>query len=109
MTENGVDTVLSGPVHKDGARGSVSPLRLSPPAIPKGTHSIGDSHDGGDAHSRQLIVYKEDPVFIKVIGMIPQAMFWVVAQPIARYANNAFDAMLQKLTGLALDEPDVSM
>ncbi|KAF1975720.1 hypothetical protein BU23DRAFT_552217 [Bimuria novae-zelandiae CBS 107.79] len=76
----------------------------------KGTPSAkGDSeyqdHEYGDAGDKQLILYQEDPVFVKVIGMLPQAMFWTVAQPIARYTNKAFDKTLGMLTGLSLN-PD---
>ncbi|KAL5470420.1 hypothetical protein PMIN07_001771 [Paraphaeosphaeria minitans] len=66
----------------------------------------------GHAHEKEVVSYAEDSAFVKALGMIPEAMFWVVAQPIARYSNKllgvaskAFDTALQKLTGLSLDKP----
>ncbi|KAL5403133.1 hypothetical protein PMIN03_010121 [Paraphaeosphaeria minitans] len=86
-------------------------------AIKTGSASCGE--DGGyghnmtgHAHEKEVVSYAEDPAFVKALGMIPEAMFWVVAQPIARYSNKllgvaskAFDTALQKLTGLSLDKP----
>ncbi|KAL5380014.1 hypothetical protein DPSP01_008053 [Paraphaeosphaeria sporulosa] len=63
-------------------------------------------------HEKEVISQAEDPAFVKALGMAPEAMFWVVAQPIARYSNKilgatikAFDAALQQLMGVSLDEP----
>lgn len=34
--------------------------------------------------------------------MLPAAMFWAVAQPLAKYSGKAFDKVVEKLTGLSL-------
>ncbi|KAF2442427.1 hypothetical protein P171DRAFT_487665 [Karstenula rhodostoma CBS 690.94] len=73
-------------------------------------------HDADDhAQEKQVISYIEDPGLVKALGMVPGAMFWIVAQPVARCSNKimgttskAFDTVLQKLTGLSLDEPPTS-
>ncbi|KAJ4345472.1 uncharacterized protein N0V89_011603 [Didymosphaeria variabile] len=70
---------------------------------------------GDHSHEKQMILYQEDPVFVKIIGMLPEAAFWVVARPIAHYsskvldaASRTFDTALHKLTGLSLDESRAS-
>ena len=42
-------------------------------------------------------------MFVKVIGMLPEAMFWAVAQPIAHYGSKALGSMLEKLTSLTME------
>lgn len=85
-------------------------------ALGTGSASCDDNnhgHNAGDqAHDKEIISYPEDPVFVKALGMVPEAMFWAVAQSVARYSkmlrgatSKAFDTALQKLTGLSLDEP----
>lgn len=69
-------------------------------SLPWSEEEVGQNN----THSQQLVIYQEDPVFIKVIGMIPEAMFWVVAQPIAHYTNKAFDSLMEKLASVLLDE-----
>ncbi len=64
------------------------------------TPSSRDIDSNSDPMHNQLILYHEQPVFITVIGMIPVAMFWTVAQPLAHYSSKAFDKVMQKLSGL---------
>ncbi|KAF2791835.1 hypothetical protein K505DRAFT_363451 [Melanomma pulvis-pyrius CBS 109.77] len=74
---------------------------VDPPQEEPSSSTVVNSND-----SKEVKEYEanelEDPVFIKVIGMIPKCMFWAVAQPIAHYSSLAFDKALEKLTGLSL-------
>ncbi|KAF2874786.1 hypothetical protein BDV95DRAFT_298782 [Massariosphaeria phaeospora] len=45
----------------------------------------------------------EPPTFIKVISMLPQAMFWAAAAPVARVADGAFVRLVEAVTGLRVD------
>ncbi|KAF2109502.1 hypothetical protein BDV96DRAFT_585698 [Lophiotrema nucula] len=47
---------------------------------------------------------EEHPTFVKIIGMLPMAMVSAVAQPAARYTDQAFNSVMQKLGLLSLDE-----
>ncbi|KAL1603706.1 hypothetical protein SLS60_005295 [Paraconiothyrium brasiliense] len=93
-------------------------FKIRDPSGPASSSSENGDYDqtlDDYAHEKQMILYQEDPVFVKIIGMLPEAAFWVVAQPIAHYsgrlldaASKTFDAALQKLTGLSLDETPAS-
>jgi hypothetical protein len=52
---------------------------------------------------KQLIVYPQGPTFVTVIGMLPKAMFWAAAAPVARLGTSAYDLLIEKFTGLELD------
>lgn len=52
---------------------------------------------------KEVVVREEDPTFVTVIGMLPKAMFWVAAAPVAKLSNMAYDAMVEKLTHLELE------
>jgi hypothetical protein len=52
---------------------------------------------------KQLIVYPQDPTFVTVIGILPKAMFWAAAAPVARLGSSAYDMLIEKFTGLELD------
>jgi hypothetical protein len=72
-----------------------------------------DYDSGGHAYKKQVL-YQKDHIS-KIIGLIPGAMFWAVAQPIAHYSNKAlgvtskaYDSMLAKLTGVLLGESPMS-
>ncbi|KAH7061632.1 hypothetical protein BKA63DRAFT_559154 [Paraphoma chrysanthemicola] len=41
----------------------------------------------------------QHPTFVKVISLLPQAMFWATAAPIVKLGDKAYDAMVEKLSG----------
>jgi hypothetical protein len=51
---------------------------------------------------KQLILYPQHPTFVTVIGMLPKALFWATAAPIAKYSTKAYDALVNKFAGLEL-------
>jgi hypothetical protein len=50
------------------------------------------------AQEKEVVIREEDPTFVTVIGMLPNAMFWAAAAPVAKHSNMAYDAMVKKLT-----------
>jgi hypothetical protein len=68
----------------------------------KGDADAKSSDEAASAKQQQLIVYSQHPTFVTVLGLLPQAMFWATAAPIAHLSNKAYDAMVEKLTGLKL-------
>lgn len=57
------------------------------------------TYDEGD---RRLILAPEQPAFAKVIELLPEVMFWQVAAPVARYSNQAYEALVEKFHDLGL-------
>lgn len=53
-----------------------------------------------DMETGEVKTEEEYPTFVKVIGLVPGALFWVVAAPIARAASKTYDVLIEKLTGL---------
>jgi hypothetical protein len=76
------------PVKQDDAKAGTD--------IPDG---VLDEEDLGDEH-KQMILYPQHPTFVTVIGMLPQAMFWATAAPIAKYSGKAYEALVEKLSEL---------
>lgn len=81
-----------------------------------GTNSGGEKVCGvirtDRACEESMNLRHEDPVFIKVIGMLPEAMFWAVMQPVAYCSTTAFKAtgdaiekVSRKLVALSLGVP----
>lgn len=68
----------------------------------KGDADAKSSDEAASAKQQQLIVYSQHPTFVTVLGLLPQAMFWATAAPIAQLSNKAYDAMVEKLMGLKL-------
>lgn len=97
-----------------GAIGLLVDTRSSSPQAAHMTYSLFREHasdsdadincsdDMSEPGDRQLILAPEYPTFVKVIGMLPAAMFWQVAAPIANYSNKAYDALVDKLHDLGL-------
>ena len=52
----------------------------------------------------QLILYREDPTFVTVVSMLPEAMFWAAAAPVAKLGNLAYDKLAEQFTGSTVDE-----
>jgi hypothetical protein len=61
--------------------------------------AVLEEEDVGDEH-KQMILYPQHPTFVNVIGMLPQAMFWATAAPIAKYSGKAYEALVGKLSEL---------
>ncbi|KAL5113767.1 hypothetical protein ACEQ8H_008341 [Pleosporales sp. CAS-2024a] len=38
----------------------------------------------------------QEPTFVKVIGLLPEALFWTAAAPVARYSAMAYEALVEK-------------
>ena len=88
--------------------------RPQPPATPSIRHShpieqneedIADAETldaAPNAVQRQLIICPLDPTFVTVIGMLPRAMFWVAAAPVAKFSNKAYDTVVEKFTQMEL-------
>ncbi|KAJ4371986.1 hypothetical protein N0V83_003759 [Neocucurbitaria cava] len=55
-----------------------------------------------DQEQKQMILYSPEPTFITVIGMLPATVMWTTAAVVAKYSNKAYDAVIEKLTGLKL-------
>jgi hypothetical protein len=75
------------------------PPRLSLP-IGQGESGDADSESAGAMNcslEQQLTAYPQHPTFVTVIGLLPKTMFWVVAAPIAKYSNKAYDAMVERV------------
>lgn len=66
------------------------------------------AEDGADDVSdqaleqKQMILYSPEPTFITVIGMLPATVMWTTAAVVAKFGNKAYDAVIEKLTGLKL-------
>lgn len=45
---------------------------------------------------------QEHPVFIRVISIIPVAMFWTTIGAVAHYADKAYEAVVNKLKGFSI-------
>jgi hypothetical protein len=58
---------------------------------------------------KQLILYPQHPTFVNVIGMLPEALFWATAAPIAKYSTKAYDALVVRFAGLELSGEEVCM
>ena len=56
-----------------------------------------------EAEENQPVTQPEDPTFVTVIGMLPKAMFWVAAAPVARLSNMAYYAVVKKFTRMELE------
>ncbi|KAJ4296330.1 hypothetical protein N0V90_006375 [Kalmusia sp. IMI 367209] len=74
------------------------------------TFIVPETHDEDDqlaevdsACEKQLFSCRDDPVFVRVLGLLPRAMFWAVAQPVAHYASRALDTAVERLTSMSLD------
>ncbi|KAF1949070.1 hypothetical protein CC80DRAFT_555686 [Byssothecium circinans] len=76
----------------------------SPEPKARETHSLfcPETNPQDSPSKKQLILYQERPVFINVIGMLPAAMFWTMAVPVAVLSNKAYDKVVEKLSGLKL-------
>ncbi|KAI2479118.1 hypothetical protein Ptr902_09329 [Pyrenophora tritici-repentis] len=68
-----------------------------------------DEEDDADVEDWDFVVRREDkdvfvesyePTFITVIGMLPTAMFWATAAPVVKLGSDAFDTLVETLTGL---------
>jgi hypothetical protein len=53
---------------------------------------------------RQDTQFPQHPTFITVIGLLPQAMFWVAAAPIVKYSNKAYEALVDGFAKLSFGE-----
>jgi hypothetical protein len=51
---------------------------------------------------RLLVFYPQHPTFVTVIGLLPQALFWAAAAPVAEYSTKAYDALIEKVAGIGL-------
>ncbi|KAF2636661.1 hypothetical protein P280DRAFT_510318 [Massarina eburnea CBS 473.64] len=58
--------------------------------------------DAASADGKQLILYPHHPVIINVIAMLPAAMFWGAAAPVAALSSMAYDGLVERLFGLRL-------
>jgi hypothetical protein len=63
---------------------------------------VKESDNASDPEQQQLIIPARHPTFITVIGMLPATMFWATAAPLVECSNQAFDILIEKLTGLKL-------
>jgi len=61
------------------------------------------SGEVSEVEENQPVTQPEDPTFVTVIGMLPEAMFWVAAAPVARLSNMAYDAVVEKITRMELE------
>ncbi|KAI4707519.1 hypothetical protein J4E89_007623 [Alternaria sp. Ai002NY15] len=61
---------------------------------------VEESDSISDPEQQQIAGLPRYPTFITVISMIPAAIFWATAASIADYSIKAFDALIEKLTGL---------
>jgi hypothetical protein len=86
-----------------------SPRMLPPPesADEKDKHgdlvpdqALSDTHDGLASET------DGNPTIVKVIGMIPGALFWSAAWAGAYYSNKAYDSVLDKFQGLNIGAKD---
>ncbi|EFQ87174.1 hypothetical protein PTT_17322 [Pyrenophora teres f. teres 0-1] len=68
-----------------------------------------DEEDDADVEDWDFVVRREDedvfvepyePTFVTVIGMLPAVMFWATAAPVVKLGNDAFDMLVERLTGL---------
>jgi hypothetical protein len=92
----------------------LSPKDAEPPSTPSSRLSRPFKQDvdsGADAEysdtvsnpeDKQLILYPQHPTFVTVIGMLPEALFWATAAPIAKYSTKAYDALVDKFAGSEL-------
>ncbi|KAH7068461.1 hypothetical protein FB567DRAFT_249341 [Paraphoma chrysanthemicola] len=42
----------------------------------------------------------QHPIFVNIIALLPEAMFWAAAAPVAKLGEKAHDAMVEKLSGI---------
>jgi hypothetical protein len=64
---------------------------------------VDDAVMGGTNKNKDVgRIQAEKHVFVKVIGMIPVTLFWVVVKPVAWYVDKAYEALVGKLNGLGL-------
>ena len=71
------------------------------------TNGDDDDDDFVNVDKKQLVLYQEPPTFVKVVGMLPAAMFWTVAQPLAKYSG--YEWLMEKMGSLAVEEAGVDM
>jgi hypothetical protein len=50
----------------------------------------------------------QQPPFITIIGLLPQAMFWVAAAPVVKYSNKAYEALVDGFAKLPFGERGAS-
>ncbi|KAF2831809.1 hypothetical protein CC86DRAFT_463601 [Ophiobolus disseminans] len=53
---------------------------------------------------KEVVVQVEDPTFVTVIGLLPEAMFWAAAAPVARLGNAAYHALVKRFASLEVEE-----
>jgi hypothetical protein len=83
---------------------SNSPSRLSL-LIEQDEDSDADAENSDAVSSpedKQLMLYPQHPTFVTVIGMLPKALFWVAAAPIAKYSTKAYGVLVDIFAGLEL-------
>jgi hypothetical protein len=81
-----------------------SPSRFFPP-IEENDNEDADAENSGavlNLNEKQLIFYPRHPTFVIVIGMLPEAIFWVTVAPVLQYSEKAYDALVERLAGLGL-------
>jgi hypothetical protein len=62
---------------------------------------VGTADTASGTEDKQLLVH-EPPTFVTVVGMIPRALFWTAAAPVAKYSHMAYEALVEKFAGLGV-------
>jgi hypothetical protein len=99
-----IDAVLVHLAPEDEEAPSTPSSRLFLP-IEQDKNSDADteySDTVSNPEDKQIILYPQHPTFVNVIGMLPEALFWATAAPIATYSTRVYDALVDRFAGLEL-------
>ena len=65
-----------------------------------------DRTQPGISHESTCHNVDEDPVFVKVITMIPETLFWIAVGPVAHYTDKACNELKKQWTSLYSETED---
>ncbi|KAF2028134.1 hypothetical protein EK21DRAFT_114189 [Setomelanomma holmii] len=102
--ENLVEQVasLSGPSIKPMSQSTLHPSLVEQNEDDDADAEASDAVSA--ANQRQAIDRPKHPTFVTIVELLPKAMFWVAAAPIARLGNKAYDTIVEKFTSLHLEQ-----
>jgi hypothetical protein len=80
---------------------STAPLSVEQDVIDDTDVDTSDTASG--TKDKQLQVH-EPPTFVTVIGILPGALFWTAAAPVAKYSHMAYDALVEKFAELGVGD-----
>jgi hypothetical protein len=77
---------------------------LSDEVESKGVNGLASTESYATSTQEETLqnLYPQHPPFITVISLLPKAMFWVVAIPIAKYSNKAYNALVDRFANLSV-------